>query len=145
MQPFPHAKYLIWIKIAFSGQHWTGRSIEKCEKKFGCDKKINFRNESVKKNQQFMSNSSLQFIFFKMSINNPLKWKISTKISIVFPGLEPILYAGQKLWLTAKFFRKLFLVVDCPTKNIKKLVEKTFRKKAENNWNKLVFLKNLLF
>ena len=38
--------------------------------------------------------------------------------STVFPALEPILYAGQKLRLTAKFFRKLFLVVDCPIKKI---------------------------
>ena len=65
--------------------------------------------------------------------------------STVFPGLEPILYAGQKLWLTAKFFRKLFLAVDFPTKKFKKLVEKTTRKKVENNWKKLVFLENLLF
>ena len=65
--------------------------------------------------------------------------------STVFPGLEPILYAGQKLWLTAKFFRKLFLVVDCPTKNFKKLVEKTTGKKVENNWKKLVFWKNSFF
>ena len=34
------------------------------------------------KNQQFMiSCASLQFILFKMSINNPLEWKISTKKS----------------------------------------------------------------
>ena len=110
-------------------------------KKIRMWQKDQFQEWISQKNQQFMSNSSLQFIFFKMSINNPLKWKISTKISIVFPGLEPILYAGQKLWLTAKFFRKLFLVVECPTKKIKKLVEKTFRKKVENNRNKLVFFK----
>ena len=36
-----------------------------------------------------------------------------------FPDLEAILYAGQKLWLTAKFFGKLVLVVDCPTKKLK--------------------------
>ena len=43
---------LIWTKIAFSGQHWTKSSIENCEKvKFG--EKVNFSNESVKKQTNF--------------------------------------------------------------------------------------------
>ena len=72
-------KNLISIKIAFSGQHWTGPSIEKCEKNSRVTKRsISGMNQS--KNQQFMTFSSLQFILFKMSINNPPKWKISTKI-----------------------------------------------------------------
>ena len=37
----------------------------------------------------------------------------------VFPDLKPILYAGQKLWLTAKFFSKLFLKADWPIKKVK--------------------------
>ena len=118
-------------------------------KKLGCDKKINFRNESVKKPTIYDL-----FIIAIYSLQNVNKQSSEMKnkhqnslfsTSTVFPGLEPILYAGQKLWLTAKFFRKLFLAVDCPTKKFKKLVEKTTRKKVENNWKKLVFLENLLF
>ena len=123
MQRFAHPKNLIWIKIAFSGQHWTGPSIEKCEKNSGVIKRsISGMNQS--KNQQIMKYSPLQFILFKMSINNHLKWKISTKIffvqQAVIPGLEPILYAGKKLWLTAKFFRKLYL--EASGKQLEKLV-----------------------
>ena len=48
IQPFPDLKNLIWIKIAFSGQHEQNH-LSKNVKKFGCDKKINLRNQSVKK------------------------------------------------------------------------------------------------
>ena len=47
-------------------------------------------------------------------------------ISTTFPGLESTLYAGQKLSLTAKFSRKLFLVVDCP-------IEKSDVSEAQSN------------
>ena len=49
-------------------------------KKFGSDTKINFSNEQSKKQKSMVSYSSLQFILLKMSINNHLKLKISTKI-----------------------------------------------------------------
>ena len=70
---------LIWTKIAFSGQHWTRSSIENCEKvKFG--EKVNFSNNQSKNKQILICYSWLQFILLKMSINNHLKWKISTKM-----------------------------------------------------------------
>ena len=36
------------------------------------------------------------------------------------------------------------LVVDCPKTKFKKLVEKSTRKKVENNWKKSSFFKSLL-
>ena len=72
-------------KIVFELKLVSQGSIEqdhlsKNVKKFGSDKRsISVMNQS--KNQQFMTcYSSLQFILFKMSINNPLKWTISAKI-----------------------------------------------------------------
>ena len=78
-----------YIKTAFSGQHWTGQ-IGKCEK-------VSFRGNLIKisisevwalnrlKNQQFKTcYSSLQYILLKMTINLPLKWKISTRVVTLF-------------------------------------------------------------
>ena len=39
--------------------------------------------------------------------------------SAVFPGLEPILYAGQKLWLIVKFFKKIICSSKLPYKKLK--------------------------
>ena len=47
-------------------------------------------------------------------------------ISITFPGLESTLYAGEKLSLTAKFSRKLFLVAVCA-------IEKSDVSEAQSN------------
>ena len=111
--------------------------------KFGCDKKINFRNESVKKPTIY--DLSIIAIYYLQKVNkqsSEMKNKHQNTIfstSTVFPGLEPILYAGQKWWLTAKFFRKLFLVVHFPTKKFKKLVEKRTRKKSGKQLEKTSF------
>ena len=122
IQPFPHPKNFIWTKTAFSGQHWTGDHPSKSVKKFGSNKKINFSNELVKKQTIY----DLLFIIAIYSPQNVNKQSSEMKnkhqnslftTSTVFLGLEPILYAGQNLWLTAKLFRKLFLVVDCPIKS----------------------------
>ena len=37
----------------------------------------------------------------------------------VFPGSEPILHAGQNLWLTVKFFKKIICSNKPPYKKIK--------------------------
>ena len=148
MQPFPHPKNLIWIKISFSGQHWTGPSIEKSEKSLGVTKDQFQEWLSQKTNNLWLIHRCNLFSpkCQKTILRNENKHQNSlSSTSTVFPGLEPILYAGQNLCLTAKFFRKLFLVVDCPTKKNKKLVEKATRKKVKNNWKKHVFLENLLF
>ena len=122
MQPFPDLKNLIWIKIAFSGQHEQNH-LSKNVKKFGCDKKINLRNQLVKKPTIYDL-----FIIGICSLQNVNKHSSEMKnkhqnspftTSTIFPSLELIFYAGQKLWLSAKFFRKLVLLVDCPTKNLK--------------------------
>ena len=91
-------------------------------KKFWSDKKINFSNESVKKPTIY----DLLFIiaiFYCLRNVNKQSSRIENRhqnslftTSKAFHGLKPLLYAGQKLCITAKFFRKLFLVVDCPIK-----------------------------
>ena len=116
-------------KILFKLKLHTQGSIEqdylsKYVKKFGSDKKIYFSNESVKKPSIY----DLLFIIAIYSLQNVNKQSSEMKnklqnsrftTSTVFLALESILYAGQKLWLTAKFFWKLFLIVDCPIKELK--------------------------
>ena len=46
MQPFPHPKNLIWIKIAFSWQNWTGSSIWKCLT-LSWRRPLSYRNQSI--------------------------------------------------------------------------------------------------
>ena len=122
IQPFPDLKNLIWIKIAFSGQHEQNH-LSKNVKKFGCDKKINLRNQSVKKPTIYdlliIGICSLQNVNKHSSEMKNKHQNSPFTTSTIFPGLEPILNAGQKLWLFAKFFRKLVLLVDCPKKKIK--------------------------
>ena len=93
-------------------------------KKFGCDKKINFRNESVKKPTNYdlftIAIYSLQNVNKQSSEMKNKHQNIFCSTSTVIPGLEPILYAGKKLWLTAKFFRKLYL--EASGKQLEKLV-----------------------
>ena len=76
--------------------------LSKNVKKFGSDKKINFSNESAKKPTIY----DLLFIIAIYSLENVNKQSSEMKnkrqnslftTSTVFPGLEPILYAGQKL------------------------------------------------
>ena len=122
IQPFPDLKNLIWIKIAFSGQHEQNH-LSKNVKKFGCDKKINLRNQSVKKPTIYdlliIGICSLQNVNKHSSEMKNKHQNSPFTTSTIFPGLEPILNAGQKLWLSAKFFRKLVLLVDWPKKKIK--------------------------
>ena len=80
-----------YIKTAFSGKHWTGQTIDECEK-------VSFWGNLIKtsisvlrlstelaENQQFKTRySSLQYILLKMTINLPLKWKISTRVVTLF-------------------------------------------------------------
>ena len=91
--------------------------------KFESDEKINFSNESVQKPTIYdlfiIAISSLQNVNEHSSEMKNKRQKSIFTTSTVFPSLEPILYAGQKLWLSTKFFRKLFLLVDCPTKKLK--------------------------
>ena len=76
-----HEQTLFCIKFAFSGQHETGISIEKCFKKsvFEVFNK-NFSTESVKlQNQQFITcYSSLHFILLKMKNKKHLILEIRT-------------------------------------------------------------------
>ena len=74
------------IKFAFSGQHWTGLSIEKCKNSVSAVliKKsisvLNFSTESAKK-------TSIYGLLFFIAISSPkndyisfpLKWEISSK------------------------------------------------------------------
>ena len=39
--------------------------------------------------------------------------------SAIFPDSAPILYAGQKLWLTVKLFKKIICSSKAPYKKIK--------------------------
>ena len=148
MQPFPHPKNIFRIKIAFSGQNWTGSSIWKCltlswrrplsyrnqtvdllcksmdwflydnglhherVKKLGLTKMINFSNESVK----IPTIYDLLFTVAICSHQNFNKYSSKMKnkhqnslfaTSTVFPSLEPIFYAGQKLWLIGKSFKNV--------------------------------------
>ena len=94
-------------KIVFELKLVSQGSIEqdhlsKNVKKFGSDKKINISNESVKKPTIY----DLLFIIAIYSLQNVNKQSSEMKnkrqnslftTSTVFPGLEPILYAGQKL------------------------------------------------
>ena len=70
----------------------------------------------------------LLFIITIYSLENvnkqPSEMKIYDQNSLftantIFPGLGPILTAGQKLLLTAVFFEKLLLLVKRPTKKLK--------------------------
>ena len=78
---------------------------------------ISFSNESVK----IPTIYDLLFTIAIYSLQNVNKHSSEMKnkhqnslftTSTVSPGLEAILYAGQKLWLIAKFFKKIFLVLD---------------------------------
>ena len=65
------------------------------------------------KNQQFMTCSSLQFILFKMSINIPLKWKISAKIVFLqqaqfFPVWSPFCMQAKNFDLPPSFSENYF-------------------------------------
>ena len=126
-------KILFELKLLSQGSTEQDH-LSKNVKKFGSDKKINFSNESVKKPTIFdllfttaiysLQNVSKQFSEMKNKHQNSL-----FTTSTVFPG-EPILYTGQKLWLTAKFFRKSFLVGDSPIKKLKV---------SETQSNRLIF------
>ena len=153
MQPFPHPKNLIWIKIAFSWQNLTGSSIWKCLT-LSWRRPLSYRNQSIdllcKSVDWFLYDNGLRHERVKklgltkwsISVMNQLKYQqvmtcyctiaiyslqninkhfseMKNKhqnslftTSTVFPGLEPILYAGQKLWLIAKSFKKVFLILD---------------------------------
>ena len=77
---------------------------------------INFSNESFK----ILTIYDLLFTIAIYSLQNVNKHSSEMKnkhrnslftTRTVFPGLEPILYARQKLWLIAKFFKTIFLVL----------------------------------
>ena len=73
---------------------------------------ISVMNQS--KNQQFMiCYSSLQFIVFKMSIHNPLKWKINIKIVFLqqtqfFPLRIPFCFQAKNNELPPSFSESYF-------------------------------------
>ena len=69
------------------------------------------------KDQQFMTCYCTIAIYSLQNVNkhsSEMKNKHQNSLynKHSFPGLEPILYTGQKLWLIAKFFKKIFLVLD---------------------------------
>ena len=109
-------------------------------KKFGCDKKINFRNESVKKPAIYdlliIAIYSLENVNKQSSEMKNKNENIFCSTSTVIPGLEPILYAGQKLWFTAKFFRKLYLEVDCLQKTLKASGKTNYKKSKKKTIGK---------
>ena len=87
MQLFPHPKYLTRIKIAFSGQHYTGPSNVKNEK-FGSNKKINLTNESVKK----LTIHDLLFVIpiYSLHVNKSPSEKVNEHQKSFYNKLIPI-------------------------------------------------------
>ena len=121
----PSIKYheqKFYIKVAFSGQHWTGLSIEKIENSvFEVLLKISFSVLNQLRNQQFITCCcSLRFILLKITRVIPAmrNWHRNRHFTVtgVFPGLGPILTAGLKYWLTANFLLIFFLLTNCPMK-----------------------------
>ena len=113
--PYLIQKILFELKLLSQGSIEQDH-LPKNVKTIGFDKKINFSNESVKITTIY----DLLFTIAIYSLQNVNKHSSVMKnkhqnslftTRTVFPGFEPILYAGQKLGLIVKFFKTIFLVL----------------------------------
>ena len=108
-------------KICFSGLHWTGLSIETCENwVFGASIKmsilvLNFSTESEKELTLYDTCSLLQFILLTMTINIPLKWKISTT-TVTFSRLGTHFDGRPKRLTYREISPNIFLLTNCTRK-----------------------------
>ena len=112
--PYLIQKILFELKLLSQGSIEQDH-LPKNVKTIGFDKKINFSNELVK-----ITIYDLLFTIAIYSLQNVNKHSSVMKnkhqnslftTRTVFPGFEPILYAGQKLGLIVKFFKTIFLVL----------------------------------